>query len=282
MNPNPHSLPPGPTHRRHSPVFGTRLGAVRLPMLVLAFMLAPLAAGELATAANRAANPAAKKASATGASSIESTLAAGGPRSVVLEALRNAAESPDLTTHPQFQNLVASYISHRDRELRQAAILALGRSKDARTVPHFLQALRSSDPVLRGHAASALGALGTSAVVGDLDRALTRGVYEAATGIGQLCNPEQCVRYVDRLGSLPFDVMVSGVDAILFRTPALPEKFLLDAVGKIRELGTPEAVKYLRKVQKRWPASGSAKVKAALESALESALLDGNSNGAAQ
>ena len=45
---------------------------------------------------------------------------------------------------------------------------------------------------------------------------------------------------------------------------------LLKVVGRLRELGTPDAGRYLGEVEARWPATGSKRVKQAIEGAIAS------------
>lgn len=163
---------------------------------------------------------------------------------------------------------IRPYVAHRSPELRKAAVRALAQTKGPEAVAAFREGLRSSDPVVRGFSASGLGDLGAGDALPDLFLALDRSVSESAAAIGQLCAPADCEKFAGKLGAVPFDVMTSGFDSILFRTTPLPEQELLQIVGRLRELGTPEAGKYLADVGSRW--SGSAKVKQAIESAVGS------------
>lgn len=163
---------------------------------------------------------------------------------------------------------IRPYLAHRNAELRKAAVRALGQTKGPDAIAAFRDGLRSSDAAVRGFSASGLGDLGAAAALPDLFLALDRNVNEAAAAIGQLCTPADCEKFAGKLGKVPFDVMTSGFDSILFRTPPLPEQELLQIVGRLRELGTPEAGKYLADVGSRW--SGSARVKQAIDSAVTS------------
>src|SRR5260370_1339753 len=76
----------------------------------------------------------------------------------------------------------------------------------------------------------------------DLFNALAPGVNEAAVSIGQLCNPSECDQLAGRLGKLPFDVVTSGLDQILFRPQAeVSDDAKVKLIGRLRELGTGEA-----------------------------------------
>jgi hypothetical protein len=169
------------------------------------------------------------------------------------------------------------YLRHRSPELRRAAVRNLLKTKGPDAIAGFREGLRSEDGMVRGFSASGLGALGAKEATADLFLALDRGVVEAAGGAGQLCTGADCQKLTRYLGKLPFEVVTSGLDAVLFRTPPLDEALLLDVVTAIRELATPEAGKYLADVASRWPATGSPKVKKALDQAV--AMIPGSLGG---
>jgi hypothetical protein len=104
-------------------------------------------------------------------------------------------------------------------------------------------------------------------------------VGEAAAAIGQICEPTDCENFASRLEKQPFDIMVSGFDQILFR-PAkqIPDDEKIRIVGRLRELGTREAGKYLADVAGRWPKGWSKRVKQALDSAVKATggVVEGN------
>lgn len=165
---------------------------------------------------------------------------------------------------------VAPYLRHRDEGLRRGAARALVKTGGAAAVKALRAALRSPDAGVRGVAASGLGALGAREALPDLFTALDRRVDEAATSVGQLCEPEECEKFAARLGKLPFDVMTSGFDQILFRAPdKMSDDAKLRIVGRLRELGTAEAGKFLADVAGRWPAGWSKHVKQAIDAAVK-------------
>jgi HEAT repeat protein len=162
------------------------------------------------------------------------------------------------------------YVKHRTPELRRAAARALSGTKGVDAIAAFREGLRSDDAMVRGFSAVGLGNLGATDALPDLFLALDRNVTEAAAAIGQLCAPADCDRFAGKLGRIGFEVMTSGFDPILFRQKPLPEEALLKIVGRLRELGTAEAGKYLADVAARWPATGSKKVKQAIDTAIPS------------
>jgi HEAT repeat protein len=154
--------------------------------------------------------------------------------------------------------------------VRRAAIKALTRTKGAAAATALERALSDGDAVVRGTAASGLGAMKAKDAVPELFVALDHRVNEAAVSIGQLCNPAQCEQLATKLGKLPFDVITGGLDQVLFRPVAdVSDDAKVKVVGRIREQGTIEGNKFLKEVQKRAAAAGlSARVRQALEQAV--------------
>ena len=143
------------------------------------------------------------------------------------------------------------------------------KTKGPEAVKALRQALRSTDAVVRGTAATGLGALGAKEAVADLFGALDKNVGEAAASIGQLCAGSECDKLLERVGKQPFEIMSSGFDQLLFRPAAeVPDDQKIRVVGRLRELGTKEAGAFLADVAERWPKDWSAKVKQALDAAV--------------
>lgn len=167
--------------------------------------------------------------------------------------------------------VLAQYASHRNVKVRRAAVKALIRTKGAIAATTLKRALSDSDAVVRGAAASGLGALTAKDVVPELFIALDHRVNEAAVSIGQLCNPEQCDQLAAKLGKLPFDVVTGGLDQLLFRPAAeVNDDAKVNVVGRVREQGTIEGNKFLKEVQKRATAAGlSARVRLVVDQAVQ-------------
>jgi HEAT repeat protein len=164
---------------------------------------------------------------------------------------------------------VAPYVRHRTPEVRRSAAKVLIKTKGPEAVKALRQALRSTDAVVRGTAATGLGALGAKEAVPDLFGALDKYVGEAAASIGQLCAGAECDKLLERIGKQPFEIMSSGFDQLLFRPAAeVPDDQKIRVVGRLSELGTKEAGAFLADVAERWPKDGSAKVKQALDAAV--------------
>lgn len=164
---------------------------------------------------------------------------------------------------------LVQYAVHRNLKLRRAAVKGLTRTKGAAAAKALTHALSDGDPVVRGTAATGLGALKAKDAVPELFVALDHRVNEAAASIGQLCTMEQCEQLAGRVGKVPFDVMTGGLDPVLFRPATdINDDAKVKIVGRIRELGTMEGNKFLRDVQKRWPANGSKRVRQAIDQAV--------------
>lgn len=164
---------------------------------------------------------------------------------------------------------VAPYASHRDVKVRRLALVTLTRCKGPIAVRTLRQRLSDSDPMVRGAAAAGLGSMKAKDAMPDLFVALDHKIGEAAASIGQLCNPKECDDFATRLGRQPFDVMTGGFDQILFRpTVEVSDDAKLKVIGRVRELGTADANKFLRDVQKRLPKTTSARIKQAVDQAI--------------
>jgi hypothetical protein len=199
---------------------------------------------------------------------LSELLARGGTVKVLVSAL----EAVGKLKSPALSSAVAPYVRHREDDVRRAAARTLVKTGGPVAVAALRQALRSQDAFVRGIAASGLGTLGAKEALDDLFAALGQRVAEAASSIGQLCEPAACEKYLGFLGKYQFDVMTSGLDQMLFRPAAsVPDEVKLKVIGRLRELGTAEAGRYLSDVLGRWPKDGSNRVRQALESAAKSA-----------
>jgi len=199
------------------------------------------------------------------AGDVEALLRRGATTRIVAQAFAAAAAMKQ----PSSSVALAPYVRHRVAEVRRAAVKALVKTRGPAASQALRQALRSSDAVVRGSAASGLGTLGQKDALPELFQALDHRVGEAAASIGQLCAPDECERFADRLGKLPFDIMTSGFDQILFRAPSeMPDEAKIRIVGRLRELGTADAGAYLSDVRERWPEDWSKRVKQAIDGAV--------------
>jgi HEAT repeat protein len=165
--------------------------------------------------------------------------------------------------------VLAMYSRHRDLTLRRAAVEALTKTGGDAATRALRRGLSDADPAVRGVSATALRARKAREAVPELLAALDRNVPEASASIGVLCAPADCERLVGKLGSLPFDVVMAGIDEILTRPVAeVGDDLKVKIVGRVRELGTAEVNHFLKGVQTRWPARASHRVKQAIDQAV--------------
>ncbi len=172
---------------------------------------------------------------------------------------------------------LAPYVKHRAPDVRRAAAQSLTRTKGPVAVQALRQALRGSDPALRGTAADGLGALGAKDAVPDLFVVLPKEVPEAAGAIGTLCSNEDCKKFVALLGKLPFDVMQSGFLPLLLRSnQEVPDTLKIQLIEELRRLATAKANELLSTALAAFPATGNPKVKAAMDAALHGHSVSGD------
>jgi len=177
---------------------------------------------------------------------------------------------------------VAWYTRDRNPGTRRSAVQALSRTRGPAAVAALRASLSDPDPGVRGLAATGLGSMKAKDAVGDLFTAFDHKVPEAAASIGQLCAGAECERFASKLGSVPFDVVTGGLDQILFRPASdVSDDLKIKVVGRVRELGTGEANRFLKDVQGKWPKDWSARVKQAIDQAvLATAASPGAGGGA--
>ena len=207
---------------------------------------------------------------------VRTSARAGAPAAPVIAELLEQGLGPSLTqaaidTLGDTESEAGSaalgwYAQHRNVELRRSAVQALSRTRGPVAIRALRRALSDPDPGVRGLAATGLGSMKARETVGDLFVALEHKVAEAAASIGQLCAGNECDRLAGKLGSVPFDVVTSGLDQVLFRPPSdVSDDMKVKIVGRVRELGTGEANRFLRSVQGKWPTAWSQRVKQSID-----------------
>jgi hypothetical protein len=166
---------------------------------------------------------------------------------------------------------VAWYARHRNAVIRRAAVTALARTRGVIAIKTLRITLSDPDPEVRGLSATGLGTMKAKEAIGDLFVALEHKVAEASPAIGQLCAASECDRLAAKLGggSLPFEVVTSGLNQALFRgLPDVSDDTKVKIIARVRELGTGEANRFLREVQGKWPKTGSPRVRQSLDQAV--------------
>jgi HEAT repeat protein len=170
---------------------------------------------------------------------------------------------------PEASLAIASYAHHRNASIRLAAVRALAKTGGAIASPTLRGSLADPDAHVRAAAATSLGALKAKGAVADLFLALDHHFYEAAVSIGQLCEASECDAFLGRLGKVPFDVMITGIDPILFRPSTdVSDEAKVAIVDKVRDVGTREANHFLKDIGARWPKKASPKVRSEIDAAV--------------
>lgn len=207
----------------------------------------------------------APKASVPAAAALVNELLVRGASVAVLE---KALEAEQKLKEPTSSSFIVPYVRHRNPVVRRAAANALAATGGPTAVTALRGLLRGNDASLRRLAASALAGLDATDAVPDLFAVLGKDVPEAAGAIGELCKPNECQKFVELVGQLPFDVMQSGLEPLILRPEAeIPEAFKLDLLERLRKLQTKEVSTFLRTVLARLPKDGNVRVRAGLENA---------------
>jgi HEAT repeat protein len=207
----------------------------------------------------------AAKDGASAVPAVAELLKQGLPRALTIAAIETLGD----TENEGASEALGWYAHHRDMAIRRAAVTALSRTHAGAAAKTLRAALSDPDPGVRGLAATGLGSLKAKDAVPDLFNALGHKVDEAAASIGQLCAGAECDQLAGKLGSVPFDVVTSGLEEVLFRgAPDVNDDLKVKIVARVRELGTAEANHFLRDVQGKWPKTGSQRVKQAIDQAV--------------
>ncbi len=184
------------------------------------------------------------------------------------------------TESPAASDVLAVYARHRTLSVRKAALQALAKTKGPAALKALRAALSDPEPSVRGIAGSSLGGLKAHEALPDLFRALDRGLPEAAVSIGELCTQGECEELAGKLGKLPFDVVTSGIDEVLFRPPAeISEEIKVKIVEKVRDVGTGPANHFLKQVQAKLGAKAPLRVKQSVDAAVQATNLSPGSHG---
>jgi hypothetical protein len=201
-----------------------------------------------------------------------------------LALTQSAIDTLGDTQSPAATPILAVYARHRVLSLRKSAVQALAKTKGTEAVKALRAALSDPDATVRGAAATALGGLKAHDLLGDLFRALDRGVPEAAASIGELCVAQECETLAGKLGKLPFEVVTSGIDQVLFRPPPdVSDELKVKLVERVRDVGTAACNRFLKQVQGRLRAAGvSTKVKGAVDAAVMATNLSPGAHEEAQ
>ncbi|MFO0589105.1 MAG: HEAT repeat domain-containing protein [Polyangiaceae bacterium] len=192
---------------------------------------------------------------------IEEMLKKGLPPALAMQAIQ-ALEAFGPLANPA---VVAPYVQHRDPNVRLVAAGALSLQRSAEGAAALRKGLRSNDKDLRAACARGLAGAGDKEAIPDLQKALARGVSEAAPSIAALCSGPSCDALVAQLDKVHPVLAKMSFETLLRRPGPLPDAVLIAAVEKIRPLAGSEGKAYFSALAKRF--KGAVKVKRALESA---------------
>lgn len=197
---------------------------------------------------------------------IVARLEKGLPRELLKKALETLATLEDPAGVPGCE----IYMSHRDSEVRLAALKCLGAAKTPAANKTIRAALGDTDARVHAMAATLLGEAKATDSVGDLIVAFDKGVNEAAVSIGILCAPAggECDQLLNRMKSKPLDVVFSGLQQILTRKD-VPDDYKKKVITQVRELASGKAREFLESVKKSMPPGASKGVTEALDKAIK-------------
>lgn len=187
-----------------------------------------------------------------------------GPADIYTEAILEALGS---LARPQALPVLLDYLRHRRVNVRTKVVDAIAAIRDPRVRPALEQALRDSDPRVRGAAALALGRTGATASLPILFRAFERGVPEAAVAIGQLGNAASSEQLLAYLGQRPLPLLLPGFKEFMARRD-FPEPAKLHVVEKLLELSGPQVKRFLITYVGTLPESDRSRVRQAAEEAI--------------
>lgn len=186
------------------------------------------------------------------------------------ELLAAAASAASQLNDRQLAEAVAPLVHHRNAEVSRSAARALAQLGGAASIRALREGLRGPDAAVRGICAGGLGELGARDALPDLILAFERNIGEAATAIGQVCDPTRCKEFSERLGKAPFALVTSGIEQILFRpTQEIPEQLKVEIITHLAALRTNEVHRYLAELRQRWPDEWGEPLRKALDRAIK-------------
>ncbi len=198
-----------------------------------------------------------------GAGAVIDALFRGLSEPLTLQAIETLGE----LEAPSASAVLGQYAMHRTLLLRRAAVRALGKTRSPASTAPLRRALTDPEPSVRGFAATALGEFKARDATKDLVLALDHNVREAGAAIGQTCAADSCLELAARVGKLPLEVLVPGVEAVVFRAD-LADDVKGKLLVRIGQLETVEANRFLKGLENRLPKGASPKTRHALAQAI--------------
>ncbi|MBW2277679.1 MAG: HEAT repeat domain-containing protein [Deltaproteobacteria bacterium] len=163
-----------------------------------------------------------------------------GPRNDITNAAIQALGS---IGHKTSIAILIEYLDHRRPDARTASIYALEQFSDPKVHGALENKLRDSDKQVRNAAALALGKRGNKAAVPILFQAFDRGVNDAAVAIGQIGAPADAQRMTSYLGKADIEILLPGFWEFLTRAK-FPTKAKIEILEQLFELAGPDVRRF--------------------------------------
>ena len=183
-----------------------------------------------------------------------------------LELTHAAIDTLSDIESPAASEALAAYARHRDQGVRLAAVRALAHTKGAAAVLALRMALSDPDADVRQNAANGLGTLKAKDAQDELLLALDKRIPGVAGTLGTVCDDAHCAALAQKV--LTADVLTAAAQPLLFRADVSDDTKVL-FVDRMRAGGpNAEINDFLRQVLRGWPATGSRRVRTAVEQAV--------------
>jgi HEAT repeat protein len=184
------------------------------------------------------------------------------------EALLRAIDALLILDRPREAGpVLLSLTRHRRVEARRRAVAALAELAPEGAAAALRTAVGDPDREVRETAMLGLGRLGDRTSVPTLLAALEAGSTRALTPLAQLVGPEDVPRILDRVGRTPLDRLEPALRTLGTRGD-LPESVRVDVVARLRDLGTARARSILEEMATTLPRRGLDELRGAIDAAL--------------
>lgn len=188
-------------------------------------------------------------------------------RGLDAELLDLALTTLRVQNRPEAGGVLMELAHHRRAEIRARALEAVAACRPSGARDALVRGLSDLDATVRAAAATGLGELEARDAVPELVRALERGLGEAAGPVGKLGTETEVRVLVTMLGRVPFATVAPGI-AFLITRQDLPQRFRLDVVAKLHDLGTGEVRTFLEETLPSVPGAANDPVRRAIDTAI--------------
>jgi HEAT repeat protein len=165
-----------------------------------------------------------------------------GPPDNITDAIVDALAE---LNRPEAMAAYIEFSQHRRWGVRLAVLKAMEKLRDRRVPATLEDALRDSDPRVRGEAALGLGAIGSRSSIDVLFRAWDRGVPEAAIAIGKLGTAAHSEQLMQSLGRRPLPLILPGLREFAVRND-IPKAAKLKIIERLLEIAGPDVKRFLQ------------------------------------